>query len=186
MRPLFWDRILLEEDEIEAADMARGEPTATPSESTDDIERSLSVWALLDEANLNVEDFEAHFSQKAAKTKVKEEKPVEPVSSKQAFTALDGKRSQGVGIIMGSNRLSESVQLVKREFFSQFVAATDRVLWQVRVKLQKHCMPWMKPNASWKRYTASTSSMGREYGVHAFRCRSRPFITTAQQLRNSS
>ena len=110
MRPLFWDRILLEEEELEAADAiakARTEQTADPAqeEVVADLEGSLSVWALLEEAKLNLDDFEASFSQKAVKAKAKPEKPVETAASKQAFTALDGKRTQAVGIIMGSNRL---------------------------------------------------------------------------------
>eukprot|EP00054_Salpingoeca_dolichothecata_P025202 m.174616 g.174616 ORF g.174616 m.174616 type:complete len:523 (+) comp25280_c0_seq4:786-2354(+) len=80
MRPLFWTRILLNDLKH------TGDQPAT-------------IWEDLTEPELP-EEFELQFSQKqrAKKEVKKEEKP----KTKQVFKALDGKRAQSVGILMGS------------------------------------------------------------------------------------
>ena len=88
MRPLFWTRILLEDDEKQDKE---------------------SVWSKLKPHSLDVDEFEKLFSQKIIKRKSSVVKAgVEDVKkkTKKAFCALDAKRAQGVGILMGSTKVT--------------------------------------------------------------------------------
>lgn len=82
MRPLFWSRVLLNCD------------SATDSES---------IWARLNEPTCDFDELCTLFSQKS--TSSDEVRAVERKKSVASFSALDPKRLQAVGIIMGSCRV---------------------------------------------------------------------------------
>ena len=88
MRPLFWTRILLDDDEKQ--DKA-------------------SIWSKLKPHTLDVDEFERLFSQKIIKRKVAAVEAGATDAKKKvirAFCALDAKRAQGIGILMGSTKVT--------------------------------------------------------------------------------
>jgi hypothetical protein len=104
LKAFFWDRILLD-PALLASQIARAPEQEADQERVD--EELVPVWVGLQEASIDVETFEGLFAQKApaaSKAAATEEKP--KAKEKQSFSALDGKRSQSVGILMGSVKLS--------------------------------------------------------------------------------
>ena len=86
MRALFWNRILI-----------------------DPIKDKSSLWAELEEPKLDIAALEALFSQKQQQlgpdSTHKDDNAMQKAVSKQALSYLDGKRSQAVGILLGSCRM---------------------------------------------------------------------------------
>jgi len=101
MRPLFWAPITLPPGPAPALDSG-----------------CACVWDTLLEAELETERFEDAFAQKQAPKRATDtegedggggpggkQSPKQKHKAVQTFTALDGKRAQGVGILMGSTKL---------------------------------------------------------------------------------
>lgn len=95
-------------DDGGAASEGGGSETGEAGEAAsdeDEIDTSVSVWAQLEEPKLNAKDFEARFAQKPAAGENKSFVTKLLRKTKEEFTALDGKRAQSVGILLGSTKV---------------------------------------------------------------------------------
>lgn len=65
----------------------------------------ICIWEALEEPEVDIDAIEMTFSQKDSKNIVSSPVKVAKENKAQTFTALDGKRTQAVGILMGSMKI---------------------------------------------------------------------------------